>query len=240
VAASGQVVPFADNFQGNLGWTVQSSPGLSTGAWERGIPAPSLAAPSQDADGSGMCYLTQIDEGQDIDGGETTLTSPLMSPQGAAPSGVYLSYWRWYSNNQGADPNNDAMPVEISDNGGASWVLLENVTENAGTWVQKSFRVEDYVAVTDQLRLRFRASDLGAGSYVEAGVDGVQLVAFECPARGGSPDVNGDGVVDVQDLVAVITAWGACPPDPAPCPSDVDGDGAVGVTDLVEVITNWG
>ncbi|MHC5003314.1 MAG: hypothetical protein ACYTJ0_09330, partial [Planctomycetota bacterium] len=51
-----------------------------------------------------------------------------------------------------------------------------------------------------------------------------------CPA-----DVDGDGEVDVDDLVAVVLAWGTA--DQA---ADVDGDGFVGVDDLVVVITSWG
>lgn len=50
-------------------------------------------------------------------------------------------------------------------------------------------------------------------------------------------DVNGDGIVDVSDLLAVIGAWGPCGP---PCPADLNGDGAVNVSDLLTVIGNWG
>ncbi|MHC5027405.1 MAG: YncE family protein, partial [Planctomycetota bacterium] len=53
---------------------------------------------------------------------------------------------------------------------------------------------------------------------------------------GGAGDANGDGVVDVQDLTAVIIAWGECA---APCPEDFNDDGIVDVTDLVVVILNW-
>jgi hypothetical protein len=53
-------------------------------------------------------------------------------------------------------------------------------------------------------------------------------------------DVNDDGVVDVLDLVAVITNWGTCPAPPETCAADVDGDGVVGVLDIVAVITEWG
>lgn len=52
--------------------------------------------------------------------------------------------------------------------------------------------------------------------------------------------------VDVADLLAVITAWGACPGG-GTCPQDIApaspaglGDGAVNVADLLTVITNWG
>lgn len=57
-------------------------------------------------------------------------------------------------------------------------------------------------------------------------------------------DINGDGVVNVADLLAVITAWGACPTPPTACPADISpvpaGDGQVNVADLLLVITSWG
>jgi hypothetical protein len=51
-------------------------------------------------------------------------------------------------------------------------------------------------------------------------------------------DFNGDGAVDVFDLVAVLLNWGACAG--TPCAGDADGDGDVDVSDLVAVITSWG
>lgn len=56
-------------------------------------------------------------------------------------------------------------------------------------------------------------------------------------------DVTGDGVVNVDDLLAVIGSWGPCPMPPASCDADVapsNGDGAVNVDDLLMVIGNWG
>ncbi len=52
-------------------------------------------------------------------------------------------------------------------------------------------------------------------------------------------DVNGDGVVDVSDLVEVVLAWGPCPVPPTGCPADLDQSGNVDVNDLVTVIVNW-
>ncbi len=52
-------------------------------------------------------------------------------------------------------------------------------------------------------------------------------------------DTNGDGVVDVDDLIAVILGWGPCPAPPAPCPADVNDSGTVDVDDLIMVILNW-
>jgi glucose/arabinose dehydrogenase len=52
-------------------------------------------------------------------------------------------------------------------------------------------------------------------------------------------DVSRDGVVNVTDLLTVISAWGPCS-NLATCPADLNADGAVNVTDLLEVIGNWG
>ncbi len=54
-------------------------------------------------------------------------------------------------------------------------------------------------------------------------------------------DVTGDGVVNVSDLLAVISSWGPCA---APlCAGDIappGGDGLVNVADLLMVISSWG
>ena len=49
-------------------------------------------------------------------------------------------------------------------------------------------------------------------------------------------DVNGDGLVDVTDVLAVMDSWGVCDG----CPADLNNDGVVDVVDLLEVVGNWG
>ncbi|MBT4524293.1 MAG: hypothetical protein HOI88_08695 [Phycisphaerae bacterium] len=51
-----------------------------------------------------------------------------------------------------------------------------------------------------------------------------------CPA-----DLNGDGAVNVSDVLAMVGVWGTN--DPV---ADVDGDGTVGVSDLLLIIEAWG
>jgi len=48
-------------------------------------------------------------------------------------------------------------------------------------------------------------------------------------------DVNGDGNVDVIDLLAVIGNWGQC----KVCNEDINGDSMVNVTDLLAIIAVW-
>jgi uncharacterized protein (DUF433 family) len=75
------------------------------------------------------------------------------------------------------------MEVLISNDDGQTWATLETVTENANAWVERSFRVADFVTPTSRVRLRFVASDLADGSIVEAGVDDVSLSFAGCDAN---------------------------------------------------------
>ncbi|HRP62889.1 MAG TPA: hypothetical protein PK400_06330 [Phycisphaerales bacterium] len=50
-------------------------------------------------------------------------------------------------------------------------------------------------------------------------------------------DLNNDGVVDVQDLLILLVAWGPCGDE---CPADLNGDGVVDVLDLLFLLGNWG
>lgn len=62
-----------------------------------------------------------------------------------------------------------------------------------------------------------------------------------CPAD-IAPGGIGDHVVNVDDLLSVITSWGPCP-NPNDCPADIappGGDDTVNVDDLLAVITGWG
>jgi hypothetical protein len=59
--------------------------------------------------------------------------------------------------------------------------------------------------------------------------------ALELSGEACTGDVDGSGSVNVDDMVAVILAWGTA--DPA---ADVTQDGVVNVDDLVEVFVRWG
>lgn len=225
-------VAFEDTMESNLGWTV-GAPGdtATTGIWERANPQGTAAQPEDDHTPDGtLCWITGAASGgsvgaNDIDGGATTLTGPSLDAA-AGDGDAYISYWRWYSNDQGAAPNADSMPVLISNNNGSTWTLLEDVTENRNAWTFREFRVADFVTPTDQVRLRFVARDLDAGSIVEAGVDDVQLTFRGCPASNPA-DCDGNGVLSLDDLDCFIAAFTAN--DPA---GDCDGNGLFTLDDL--------
>ncbi|MCH8150837.1 MAG: hypothetical protein IH830_00505 [Planctomycetes bacterium] len=53
-------------------------------------------------------------------------------------------------------------------------------------------------------------------------------------------DLDGDGVVGILDLLALLAAWGPCPDPPQECPADLDNDTTVGILDLLTLLANWG
>ncbi len=56
------------------------------------------------------------------------------------------------------------------------------------------------------------------------------------PVTGIPGDLDGDGVVGVDDLLNLLGAWGPC----SGCPADINGDGTVGVDDLLIMLANFG
>ncbi len=52
-------------------------------------------------------------------------------------------------------------------------------------------------------------------------------------------DIDGDGVVGINDFLLLLAAWGPCPVPPAACPADLDGDGMVGITDFLILLAQW-
>ncbi len=235
--ATSNSVSFEDTFETNLNWMVGAlGDNATSGLWTRGDPVGTTAQPENDSIDAGvMCFVTgqgAVGAGvgaADVDGGVTTLTSPSLN---ATDPHAMISYRRWYSNNMGSAPNADSMPVQVSGDGGVTWVTVENVSENASAWVERSVPVSDYLSPTANLKLRFQARDLGSGSIVEAGVDAVRVLTTGCPFILG--DLNEDGIVDASDLAILLNAWGSGGA------TDLDGSGSTDAADLALLLNAWG
>ncbi len=240
---------FDDDFEADLGWTVQNGGGLTDGAWDRGVPVGGgdRGDPPTDADGSGQCFLTDnVDGDNDVDNGSTTLLSPIMD---ASQGPATISYFRWYDNTFGGSPEQDTFVIDVSDDGGSSWTNLEIVGPNGGSpnpevfggWVQKQFSlasISGFNELTTQFRIRFIASDTDPQSVVEAGIDGVQLTILDCGASCPT-DINGDGSTNVLDLIDLLLCFGL-PAVPGCEAEDVNTDGSVNVLDLIDLLLEFG
>lgn len=231
---------WTDNFQTDRGWTVTNSSGLTTGAWQRGVPVtPSAGEPPTDADGSGQCFLTDNRAGNfDVDNGSTTLTSPPINL--ASTIDPVLRFSRWMANSA---TDTDRLEVFVSGDNGATWSRVDSVATDP-RWVARSVRLRDFITPGSQTRIRVTVGDLDTPSIVEAGFDAVQILdrtcANPCPA-----DFDASGFADVDDFVAFVRAFeagcvAAGDPDPA-CPraADVDGSDFVDVDDYVRFVDDF-
>jgi hypothetical protein len=109
----------------------------------------------------------------DVDGGPTDLISP---PLHFAGSDGTISYRRWFFSSTAED----SLEVAVS-NDGTNWVVVETVPASGNNqWLQRQFRVGQYVTPNGSVRVRFRTADVGGASTVEAAIDTFRAEAFTC------------------------------------------------------------
>lgn len=188
------------DMESDTGWTVGAAgDDATTGIWTRVDPngveqGSTQVAPEDDAtpDPGTRCFITgQSPEGasqgnEDVDGGATTLLSPVFNLTGY--NDVTVSYRRWYTNDTGFGPGEDVWVVEVSD--GGNWVELENTTTSDRSWSLQSFALDDIISMTSTVQFRFIASDFGSGSVVEAGVDEFTISGYTASYDSESPQVT--------------------------------------------------
>ena len=241
-AMSGTTLVFGDDFEADLGWTA-SNTGASDGDWERGVPIddPGWAYdPVSDSDGSGQCWLSDNTPGEsDVDGGFVILTSP---PLDMTTPNLMLSYD--YFTRLTVPSAGDGIKVQItSDVDAPTWFdLTTHNTDGGLDWRHQSFTPDQLTAtgvtLTANTSVRFIGNDQNPPSVVEVGIDAFQINEVTCDDIPG--DIDGDGIVGINDFLLLLAAWGPCPgPCPPSCAADLDGDCNVGIADFLLLLANW-
>ncbi len=191
LVTTGGAVVRDDDMEADDGWSVGDiDDDATTGIWNRMDPESTEAQPEDDHTPAGTdCWVTDGDAGtglgdRDIDGGKTTLFSPIFD---ATAGDTTVSYWRWYSNDTGAEPNTDVFVIDISNNGGGAWTNVETVgpagVEASAGWFFHEFLITDTgLAPTANMQMRFVASDEAPGSLVEAAIDDFLVTSVACEA----------------------------------------------------------
>ncbi len=123
------------------------------------------------------------------------------------------------------DESVTGVDLQLSADGGSTWQVIAENTADDG---QYAWTVPEIGTNLGVIRITAEDADGNLGSD-----QGEGFFEITGPVAG---DVNGDGVVNVTDLLAVMASWGLCD---GPCSADLNGDLQVDVTDLLMVIANW-
>ena len=127
---------------------------------------------------------------------------------------------------------------------GADWPAT--VTGSSITWSTVPFSTNpnsNALRWGSMYNFRFDANvgpasgDVTLGTYKVVGsVTANTVVPAIPPPPSCNGDTNSSGAVDVNDMLAVINAWGPCDH----CAMDFNGDGQINVLDLLVVVNGWG
>lgn len=186
----------AEHFEGNTNptdWIIGNWGGgqaglgadaATAGKWLQAVPVPAstsgmLSQTGNDhTTGSGQCLVTGNAMGPtaavgaaDVDGGATTVLSPIFDISGY--DNPIVEYYRWYSNNRGSNPGTENWIVKMGTPSSTVWFNVENTSASDQSWRRRIFRIADYLPAASSIQLMFRAEDktTNGGSAVEAAVD---------------------------------------------------------------------
>ena len=245
-----------ETFESQSSWIVgDPQDNASAGIWELAVPnatydeQSNLVQPDIDHTFNGTsCFLTQNSNnpnspGQsDVDGGKTTLISPNYDLSNY--SGAIFSYWKWFTNNQGNNPGNDIWLVQISNDGGDSWVDLENTTNSNNYWQLEQFYLNDFISLSSEVKFKFIAEDIyydgdngTGGSLIEAAVDDISISVFSFNSC-MQGDLNSDDLVNIQDVVTLINLILFSGDDISNylCAADINSDDSLNVQDIILLV----
>jgi hypothetical protein len=167
----------ADDFEGDLGWTVYTAYGTTSGTWQRAVPVGGDFGPPEDYDGSGKCYVTDNRYGYDVDGGPTELVSPVFDF--SAADGPVIRFAEWFFCDDPVPPAQDFLDVYLSSDGMETWVQAAHIASHED-WAVHDIHVADFVPLTATVQVRFSASDNPNNSQTEAAVDAVTVFDVQC------------------------------------------------------------
>lgn len=129
--------------------------------------------------------------------------------------------------------------VDTNDDGIAD-AVVSNFIASATIAPGLDFSDHDFAYIEVDLQDILKGGGLGAAYEAIIRVPGTGPTEPACPGDLAPP--KGDGIINVDDLLVLLGAWGACD-DPNDCPADLapaGGDDNVNVDDLLVLLALWG
>jgi len=218
-------------------WNMDTNPNWSTeGQWDWGVPTGGGGSygnpdPTSGATGNNVVgYNLQGDYPNNLD--EMHLTTNSIDVSGY--DNIQLQFSRYLNVEQ---PVYDHASISVRSGFGGEW---EQVWANQSTieddqWQTVSYDISNEVGGAPYIEIRWTMGETDGGwTYSGWNIDDVQLMASSSDGVDG--DVNCDGVVNVTDVLDVVSNWGPCA---GVCAEDIVPDGTINVSDLLQVIGNW-
>ena len=184
-----------DPIEDEGGWSVnlEGTDDATAGIWERVDPNFTLIQPEDDAtpDPGTMCWITgQASVGglptdNDVDGGETSLYSPVFSLSGLGQA--YVRYTKWFHNSRGNNANEDPWRVYARNDGGP-WIEIENTLETSAGWEPVGANLLAlFGGPVGDVQFRFVAVDWIGDTLVDAGLDDFMILGSSDPSSVDEP-----------------------------------------------------
>jgi hypothetical protein len=208
IQAALQELPFIDDFESDRGWSVNpnGTDSASSGQWERADPN------GTDLDGPKQLNVTTSEttnlvtgsfagknaNSYDIDGGITSIQSPLIQLPAGQEITLSLRYYLAHAKN--ASPA-DFLRIKVI--GSTAVTILELTAANSdvdASW--KSFQASLNSFAGQSVRFLIEAGDLAKASLVEAAVDDFSVTAgsFTSPLLSANFDSSSDGFTYLDDV----------------------------------------
>ncbi len=207
---------YRDEFAADLGWQVTGN--AQTGAWERGEPngttfqgEPANTDEDLSSDLGDQCYVTGNAGGNagndDVDNGNTILTSPSMDLSGY--NSPTVSFYAWFFNDGGQGDPNDELVIRIDN--GSTEVVLTTIDNNTNGWDGPyEFLLADYIDLSSDMTISFETADgANSGHLLECAIDLFEVTdlldyaGFTVSASAGcAPQV-----IEYTDLGTDATSW---------------------------------
>ncbi|MBK8658308.1 MAG: PKD domain-containing protein [Bacteroidetes bacterium] len=190
---------YYDDFLFDYSWTNVTT--STSGTWVRGVPSGTTytannvtnqSNPGADVNGDygNLGFVTGNGGGaagdDDVDGGSTTLTSPVMDL--TTYTNPVARYYRWFFNSGGSGTPNDSLIISLVN--GTTVIDIDKVAtgQSSNQWIYKSYRIKDYITNPgNNVYFRCRTFDNTPGHLVEAGLDFFRVI--DSTATSGQPPV---------------------------------------------------
>lgn len=173
---------YQDDYLFEQNWEITTT--ASSGAWIRAVPLGTLRAgqlvqTDQDVDGDfgNQCYVTGNSStdpsGDDLDGGETWLTSPSMDLSLYREPLLNCQYW--FANSGGNGSPNDSLKMYLLADSDS--ILIFSTKQNDPKWNKiEKLRINDFVSDLTNVRFMVVTGDYNPGHLVEAAFDEFLIV----------------------------------------------------------------